>query len=163
MDNEPYDPRSAEPTADARQRPVLGVAFRSQGEALVIEHVAPNSPAARMGLRQADRIVALDGKIVRDRNAFTSAVSKIPLDERVELTYLRNGRLLTQDVQFAAWDSVYAEGNGVAEPQRVYRPDFDQDQPAMPQQDEFPEVIPVPPDPYVLPPWRFDDDWDDDD
>jgi len=161
------DRDSRDASSDTNRRPMLGVSFQSQADALVIERVAPNSPAALAGLRRGDRIVGLNGRIVQDVDAFTGTVSNVTADEAVELTYLRNGRLFTQEVRFTGAGSVNADsdhGFVEGEGRRVYRPDL-QEEPVLPmQRGDFQEVLPMPPKLYIVPPWRFDDDdWDDDD
>jgi carboxyl-terminal processing protease len=44
----------------------LGVELKAQDGALLIVRVIPNSPAKRSGLRDGDRIVAIDGRVTRD-------------------------------------------------------------------------------------------------
>ncbi len=44
----------------------LGVELKAQDGALLIMRVIPNSPARRGGLREGDRIVAIDGRVTRD-------------------------------------------------------------------------------------------------
>jgi carboxyl-terminal processing protease len=51
----------------------LGVELKANADQLVIDRVIPASPAERAGLRNGDRILAVDGKWVRDMSADRAA------------------------------------------------------------------------------------------
>lgn len=113
--------RSAQASADAR--PALGVSF-GQSDDLRIQAVAPNSPAARLGLRPGDRIVSLNGREFDRTDAFIEAVREMPIDEELDIVYLRDGERYEETVHLAAWNSVYPESRT----RTTARPDFESEQ-----------------------------------
>jgi S1-C subfamily serine protease len=54
--------------------------------------VSPRSPASRAGLKTGDVIVAIDGQIVDDPNAFDYRFTTKPLGHTAQLGVLRGGR-----------------------------------------------------------------------
>jgi Do/DeqQ family serine protease len=58
----------------------------------LIANVAPNSPAARAGLKPGDLIVSVDGQDVEDPNAFDYRFATKPLGRNAKLGVLRAGR-----------------------------------------------------------------------
>jgi hypothetical protein len=111
------------------RRPALGVSFRSQGEALVISRVYPNSPAARMGLRAGDRIVGFNGQDFDDTQIFVDAAGQASLDDDAEIIYLRDGQTMTGNVRFAPWAQVFVDDDD-AVTRHVLRPEAGDIQPA---------------------------------
>jgi serine protease Do len=57
-----------------------------------INLVTPDSPAARAGLKPGDVIVALDGAEVENATALTTNLAQRRPGDKVELTYIRDGR-----------------------------------------------------------------------
>jgi len=58
----------------------------------LIANVAPNSPAARAGLKAGDLIVSVDGQEIEDPNAFDYRFATKPLGGNAKLGVLRAGR-----------------------------------------------------------------------
>jgi Do/DeqQ family serine protease len=58
----------------------------------LVATVSPRSPAARAGLKTGDVIVAIDGQIIDDPNAFDYRFTTKPLGHTAQLGVLRGGR-----------------------------------------------------------------------
>ena len=73
--------------------PALADSFglKSRGGALVAE-VAPESPAAKAGLKEGDVITQFNGEAVTDANRLTFAVTAVAPGTKVELDVLRDGK-----------------------------------------------------------------------
>lgn len=57
-----------------------------------VEDLVPGSPAQRAGLRVGDVITAVDGKTIYDFDGLVLEVGKLPVETRVRLDLLRDGR-----------------------------------------------------------------------
>ncbi len=79
---------------------VLGFEMQGPVRPPVVGAVEPNGPAARAGLKAGDRIVAVDGRPVRD---FADIMHDLPptAGRTVELRYTRDGRERTTRVTLA--------------------------------------------------------------
>jgi Do/DeqQ family serine protease len=60
----------------------------------LVANVAPNSPAARAGLKLSDLIVAIDGQAVDDPNAFDYRFATRPLGGSAQVDVQRDGKTL---------------------------------------------------------------------
>jgi Do/DeqQ family serine protease len=60
----------------------------------LVANVAPNSPAARGGLKPSDLIVAIDGQTIEDPNAFDYRFATRPLGGSSQVDVQRGGRTL---------------------------------------------------------------------
>ncbi|MCS7305304.1 MAG: PDZ domain-containing protein [Thermoguttaceae bacterium] len=63
-----------------------------------VEDVVPGSPAHRSGLRPGDLITAVNGKPIYDFDGLVLEVGKLPVESRVRLDVLRDGRSMTLEV-----------------------------------------------------------------
>jgi len=61
----------------------------------LVATVAEKSPAARAGLKTGDLIVAIDGQLVEDQNAFDYRFATKPLGGQAQLGIIRNGKEAT--------------------------------------------------------------------
>jgi serine protease Do len=66
---------------------------------VVLDSVAPNSPAAQAGLRQGDVITAIDGKPIASEADLRQAIQAHKIGDTIELTVLRNGKQMTVRAQ----------------------------------------------------------------
>jgi aminopeptidase YwaD len=99
-------PQRSEPQQDAPRR-----AFRvriglipsySEQEGVLLEGVAPSSPAEQAGLKAGDRIIAVMGQRIRNIEELTSLYDKMEPGKPVEFTIVREGKELKLQVTPAA-------------------------------------------------------------
>jgi predicted metalloprotease with PDZ domain len=76
----------------------LGVAWKVAGSALLAEHVLLGYPGAEAGILPEDELMAVDGWRVTPEN-YLVYLQKLKPDERIELTVVRHGKLLTLPVR----------------------------------------------------------------
>ena len=70
----------------------LGVTLSTEAVGVSVEQVTPNTAASEAGLKQGDIILALDDRVVRDRQTLTRYLStQYRPGEDVEITVLRKG------------------------------------------------------------------------
>jgi serine protease Do len=77
------------PDADGDARPRLGVNVRPSTEGLEVLEVTPGSLGAKLGLREGDRIVELDGRTVTSAADVKSALARS--DRSISVVFLRDG------------------------------------------------------------------------
>ena len=61
----------------------------------------PGTPAAEAGLKAGDVITKLDGKAVKDASDLTVRIGSFKPNDKVELTYLRDGEEKTAQITLA--------------------------------------------------------------
>ncbi len=76
------------------------IGLKSAGGAIVDEAM-PGTPAAEAGLKPGDVITKLDGKAVKDASDLTVRIGSFKPNDKVELTYLRNGEEKTAQITLA--------------------------------------------------------------
>jgi C-terminal processing protease CtpA/Prc len=81
----------------AAKRPFLGVELDEN----VIENVVENSPAERAGLKQGDKILAINADKINGYDDLTAALSKYKPDATVAVKYEREGKAATTNVVLA--------------------------------------------------------------
>ncbi|MFD6177780.1 MULTISPECIES: S1C family serine protease [unclassified Isoptericola] len=74
--------------------------------------VSSGSPAADAGLQQGDIIVAIDDDAVNGAESLTAYVREKSADQKVTLTYVRDGKTQTVDVTLAVKDESASTGQG---------------------------------------------------
>ena len=95
------EPNAAHDDPDRFDR--SGLALKADGEAIIIAHVALDSPASRAGLKAGDRVRQLDGRVVGHaalgniRNDFVES----PSGTQVRVDYERDGTLHTTMLRLA--------------------------------------------------------------
>ncbi len=86
---------------DLTPRLTAALGLKDSHGALITE-VAPNSPAARVGLRPGDVVVAADGKPVDDAQDLRNAQGLKPLGSTLTLDVLRDGKSMQVSAKLAA-------------------------------------------------------------
>jgi serine protease Do/serine protease DegQ len=71
---------------------------------VVIAQVMPDSPAAKAGLRERDVIVAINGSEIRDFSELANAIGLRQPGEKVEVTFIRDGKRRTITATLAEMD-----------------------------------------------------------
>jgi S1-C subfamily serine protease len=66
--------------------------FRNREDGVLLSGVQENSPAAAAGLKAGDRIVAINGKPVKDLREYGEAVRGLAEGAKVEVTFRRDGK-----------------------------------------------------------------------
>jgi serine protease Do len=79
---------------------------------VVVQEVTDNSPAARAGVHRGDVITAFDGQRVNSVTAFRMRVADTPVDKRVPVALLREGKPMTVQVTMANRDVMLAQATG---------------------------------------------------
>jgi S1-C subfamily serine protease len=110
---------SARPVADQLAstgravHPYIGIAFQWAGGASVrqlrsagkqgvlVQRVAPNSPAAKAGLQQGDVITAVDGQPLKEEAALPKYIQKRKAGDTIQLTVVRDDQERTVAVTLA--------------------------------------------------------------
>lgn len=77
---------------EARQ-PMIGVEVDSRqfGEGALIRGVSPDSPADKAGLKEGDRVIKIDDRLVESADALIAATRSYDFGETVTLTIIREG------------------------------------------------------------------------
>lgn len=86
---------------DQTDNPVLHKAL-GVANGVVVEWVAPNSPAARAGVQPGDVITRINGKAVQVGSDLINPIVQTPIGHSVEITYFRNGK--SKDVNVTVAD-----------------------------------------------------------
>ena len=76
-------------------RGYLGVSLQDSetaGSGALVSEVTNGGPASSAGLRNGDRIVEFDGKLVKSTKQLTDLIADTPAGKAVKLTFLRDGR-----------------------------------------------------------------------
>ena len=81
-----------------------------------VVEVSSGSPAADAGLKAGDVIVAIDDDAVNGAESLTAYVREKAADQKVTLTYVRDGKTQTVDVTLAVKDESSTTGQGSQDP-----------------------------------------------
>lgn len=67
-------------------------------EGALILDIAPDTPAAKYGLKRGDLIYSVNGKTIKDRSALQNIIASFKPDEKVEVKLERDGKDLTLNI-----------------------------------------------------------------
>lgn len=116
------DPTRANRSGTNQQRrAALGVALRPVRGGLMIESVEPNGPAAQVGLRPGDVIVALDDVEITSFTNFANRIASHEPGQQATIVFAREGRTDAVDVQLMAANRLYGQSNQIGRT-RAMRP-----------------------------------------
>lgn len=79
----------------------LGVPSNTKG--IAVGEVIPNSPADQTGLIQGDIIQRIDGKLVTDPKELQAIVRSKPINSKISLQILREGKMIGKELTIAQW------------------------------------------------------------
>ncbi|MDC7222719.1 MAG: PDZ domain-containing protein, partial [Spirochaetales bacterium] len=79
-----------------------------------IFNIHGDSPAQRAGLQPGDLVIALNGKAIEESDTFDALISDHAPGETVKVTFVRNGRELTENIELERRDE--SSLNGAANP-----------------------------------------------
>lgn len=93
--------------------PALAETYGVKSDAgVVVSEVSDDSPASRAGIKAGDIIASFDETRVRDVTMFRLKVADTPVDKRVNVALLRDGRPLTVAVTLANREVMLAQATG---------------------------------------------------
>jgi len=72
------------------------------GEGVLVDGVSPDSPAAKVGLRENDIITSVNNGGITGPEEFRNIIAKMKAGEKVELAYVRGGKQKTSTVELAS-------------------------------------------------------------
>lgn len=80
------------PGAEAPKSGYLGVVLDDSTGSLSVEDVAKNSPAAKAGLKPGDKVIAVNGSLVKDIEELGTLMEPVPAGGKLSLTVERDGK-----------------------------------------------------------------------
>jgi serine protease Do len=75
---------------------------------VMISRVDPGQPAAEAGLQKGDAIVSVDGHPIASGDDLVSIISSHKPGDKVDIGFMRNGKLMHASVTIGDWDKVQA-------------------------------------------------------
>ncbi len=113
-----------------------------------IDHIAPDSPASKAGLKEKDVVTELNGQRVESALQFRRMIREIPAGRNVELTVWRDGRAQTLNVTLGKAESSYSKTMKAMPGTFSFRlPEM----PELPEMPDTPEMAEIP----EMPPMEF--------
>lgn len=89
---------------------------------VIIEEVKPNSPAAKAGLQVHDVITEINGEPIKSGNDLIEKVTSTPVGEKVEISYLRDGKKEQTATAVEEFRKIHADRYGEVEPTPAMKP-----------------------------------------
>jgi S1-C subfamily serine protease len=112
------DPETATPSnrSSQSQRGWLGITAEStsQGaehEGAIVRQVAPNSPAAKAGLKRGDIVTKVDNRAISDFEDLLNALSQHKSGQKVNLQVIHNGQQKQTTITLGQRPNQFAEGS----------------------------------------------------
>jgi serine protease Do len=97
------------PMADP-ESPVIGIEFApGSGPGVLVKRVVPAGPADNSGILAGDRVLAVDGQVVRDTRALLIVLGSKAPGNQVEVTFQRSGKDQKVKVQLARRGDMFKE------------------------------------------------------
>lgn len=109
--------------------PRLGIeaSGTDNSEGVLVTAVTKDGPAAKAGLKEGDRIMALAGQPVRNYSALLVMMRNQKAGEAVELSVIRDGKTITIKVTPEATPQPPPQGGGTPGPRLGIRPNYGDD------------------------------------
>ncbi|MEG3640148.1 PDZ domain-containing protein [Magnetococcus sp. PR-3] len=98
----PPPPPPRQRMAGGKAKPWLGVAVENTPKGIVVEGVAPTSPAAKGGLKEGDLIQKVNQAKVTTDQQLIQEINKLLPGQKLSITYKRAGKVHKVDVDVAA-------------------------------------------------------------
>lgn len=90
--------------------PLLGVVTETNENGAFIKEVSKNSAAEKAGLKKDDIITMLDKTKITDPQSLAKAVKSQKVDDKVKITYLRDGKSRTTDAKLGVSSMAITRG-----------------------------------------------------
>ncbi len=88
---------------------VLGVVLGHDGRDVVVCTLVPGGPAARAGVAMGERLMAVDGELVRTVVDARARLYKVKPGSKVHLTLKKGDRVRNVDATMATWRGVWGD------------------------------------------------------
>lgn len=112
--------RNFDQNNDAQSDSSLGIMLDDNSDQLIVSDIQQDSAAARMGLRQGDRIVRFNNRDFNDRRAFEEAMMNVPRDSQATIVYERGGQRYTRNAWLGQPNQTFGQNSRVMMDQPNY-------------------------------------------
>jgi S1-C subfamily serine protease len=97
---------------DRQSRPYIGVAVAPADRGIMVQNVTPDSPAAKAGLNNGDRILKVDDQDVSDAQRFIQTVAAKKAGDQVKMHVQSNNQEKDITITLGEWPMMQGHGQG---------------------------------------------------